>query len=312
MNIYTRKPHHQRVGAHQRKEHILSNRMLLAAVSDTHGGHKLGLCNPDTLLEDITSNDVKRYSPQISEVQKWMWETYLWGIDETIKLAGKDDIILLHNGDPTHGKASFLQLMSSRQSDQIDIAVANFDPWLQYENVKMIRFAVGTGIHEMGEGSSSITISKMIKAKHSHLDIQTIYHGLLNVGNFLVDYSHHGPSKGIRKWLEGNELRFYLRSIMIDDIMAGKRPPHLVLRGHYHMYRREFLEIITNGKSYESWIVLLPGFTFKDDYTRRATRSDYKQTVGMVIFELIDGRLYQTHRFTKTVDIRTKELYNDN
>jgi len=90
--------------------------------------------------------------------------------------------------------------------------------------------------------------------------------------------------------------------------MAGHRPPHLIIRGHYHTYRREFLEMSSNGNFIESWAMLLPGFTFKDDYTRRATRSDYKQTVGMVALEIVDGRLVQTIPFIRTIDIRTQEI----
>lgn len=105
-------------------------RKIIVGISDTHGGHKLGLCNPNVILQDINNGEVKPYSPQISEIQKWMWEVYEWGKEEVIKLAGKDDIILIHNGDPTHGKAIFLQTMTNQISEQILIAKANIEPWL--------------------------------------------------------------------------------------------------------------------------------------------------------------------------------------
>jgi hypothetical protein len=182
------------------------------------------------------------------------------------------------------------------------------DPWMQYKNVKTVRLAVGTNIHELGEGSASALIADAMIKAHPKVDIGVVYHGLLNIGGYLIDYAHHGPNVGSRKWLEGNELRLYLRSIMMSEIMEGRKPPDIVMRGHYHVYRREFLEIIANGNSFTSWAVLLPGFTFKDDYTRRATRSEFKQTVGMLAFEIIDGHLFEVYRFTKTVDIRTKEV----
>jgi len=273
-----------------------------------HGGHKLGLCTPDTILKQIENGEIKNYSPQLSETQKFMSNVYEWGISETLQLAGEDDVVLIHDGDPTHGKAIFLQLMSSQLSDQLLIAQANIERWLQYKNVKTIRFAVGTGLHELGEGSSSILVANALQGKYPNINISVVYHGLLDVDGFLIDYAHHGPYIGSRKWLEGNELRYYLRSIMMSELMEGHTPPHLVMRGHYHVYRREYLEICVNGKSYESWAVLLPGFTFKDDYTRRATKSEYKQTVGLLAFELLDGHLYQMHRFTKSVDIRTREI----
>lgn len=284
------------------------NRKILAVVSDTHAGHKLGLANPETELQQIENGEVKIYSPQLLETQKFMWDVYKWGIEETVSLANKDEIVLIHNGDPTHGKASFLETMTNRIADQLLIGQANVEPWLQYPNVKTVRFAVGTGLHEFSEGTAATVIANALINKYSKINIGVVYHGLLDIDGFLVDYAHHGPFIGSRKWLEGNELRYYLRSMMMSEIMNRQTPPHLVLRGHYHVYRREFLEVLANGDSYESWIVLLPGFTFKDDYTRRATKSEYKQTVGLMAFEILDGRLYNIHRFTKTVDIRTKEI----
>ena len=283
-------------------------RKIIAVLSDTHGGHKLGLCNPNVKLKSIENADIREYSPELSETQKFMWNVLEWGASETIKLAGKDDIVLLHDGDPTHGNAKFLETMTTRMSDQILIAVSNLEPLLKHKNVKVARFAAGTGLHEMGEGSAALLIAENIRSKYPKLNTEVVYHGLLDIDGFLIDYAHHGPFVGSRIWLAGNELRYYLRSLMMSEIMEGKTPPHLILRGHYHVYRKEYLEISANGELYESWAFVLPGFTFKDDYTRRATRSEFKQTIGMMTFEIINGRLYHAHKFTKTIDIRTKEI----
>lgn len=286
----------------------MKSRYIVAILSDIHSGHRLGLCNPKTVLEDITNGKVTTYNPQLTETQNFMWEVHEWGKEETIKLAGKDDVILIHDGDPTHGKAPFLETMTTRMSDQFAIAEANFDVWMKHKNVKMVRFAAGTGVHEMGESSSSLTIADALRRSYPEKDIGVVYHGLLDIKGFTIDYAHHGPNVGSRSWLTGNELRLYLRSVMMSEMMSGHRPPHLIIRGHYHTYRREFLEISSNGNFIESWAMLLPGFTFKDDHTRRATRSDFKQTVGMVALEIVDGNLVRTFPFIKTVDIRTQEI----
>lgn len=278
-------------------------------INDIHSGHKLGLCNPETELEDHSNGATITYHPDISEIQKLMWDTHIWGLENTIDLADKDDIILVHDGDPTHGKAPFLETMGTRMSDQIIIAEANFAPWLKYKNVKMMRFAIGTGIHEMGEGSSSILIANALQNEHHKLDVDVVYHGELDIDGFKIDYAHHGPNIGTRVWLTGNEMRLYLRSIMMREIMDRHDPPDLVMRGHYHTYHREYLEINTAKKAYGSWIVLLPGFTFKDDYTRRATKSEFKQGFGILVFELVNGKLHEMHKFIRSVDLRTKEVY---
>lgn len=283
-------------------------RKILACISDTHAGHKLGLCNPDTELKDIDNGTVRIYNPQLSEIQNLMWDTYTWGMDNVIKLARGDEIVLIHNGDPTHGRAIFLQSMTDEISEQILIAKANIEPWLKYKNVKTLRFAVGTGIHEHSNGSASTLISELLRAEYPKVDIGVVYHGVLDIDGYKIDYAHHGPFTGSRKWLEGNQLRYYLENIMLTDLVDQNNPPDLVIRGHYHVYKKEIVEISTNGGWVESAVVVLPGFTFKDDYTRRATKSEYKQMFGMVAFELLDGHLYRIHKFIRTVDLRTKEI----
>lgn len=283
-------------------------RKIIACISDTHGGHKMGLCNPDTKLRDIDNGQVRIYSPQLSEIQKLMWNTYTWGKDEIIKLAGKDEIILIHNGDPTHGRAIFLQSITDEISDQILIAKSNLDPWMQCKNVKSVRFAVGTGIHEFSNGSASTLVSQLLRSEYPKVDTDVVYHGVLDIDGYKIDYAHHGPFTGSRKWLEGNQLRFYLNNIMISELMDGNTPPDMVIRGHYHVYKKEYMEMFARGEYFESNIIVLPGFTFKDDYTRKATRSEYIQMFGMVAFEILDGHLYRIHKFIKTVDLRTKEI----
>lgn len=282
-------------------------RTIIAAISDTHAGHKLGLCNPETELEEVDNNQNIKYHPQLSETQKFLWETYKWGVNETIKLAGDDDLFVIHNGDPTHGKAGFLVTMTSRMSDQILIAQANLNEWFKYKNMKGLELTIGTGLHEMGEGSSSLLIAELLRNKYPKIDVSIVYHGLLSIRGIDIDYAHHGAFPGSRVWLKGNEMRYYLRDIMMREVLSGKKPPDLVLRGHYHVYRREFVEITTDDYQYGSWIVTLPGFTFKDDYTRRATKSEFKQSCGMVVFEILDGQLYKTHKFVQSVDIRTRK-----
>jgi len=85
----------------------LKSRYIVAIVSDEHAGHKLGLCNPKAKLEQLENGKIIEYYPQLSETQKFMWEVHEWGKEEALKLAGKDDVILIHDGDPTHGKASY-------------------------------------------------------------------------------------------------------------------------------------------------------------------------------------------------------------
>ena len=53
-------------------------RVILAVASDKHGGHKLGLLNPRTILEDEDSKgNLIQWTPDLQSFQQ-----YLWGLHE--------------------------------------------------------------------------------------------------------------------------------------------------------------------------------------------------------------------------------------
>jgi len=279
-------------------------RVILVAMSDPHGGHKLGLLNPKTVLWDEDGND---YHPTLNKTQQYLWKVYMTAKEEVVKLAGKDEIVLLSLGDLSQGDKYLSEQISTRMSDQIQMAVWGFEPWVKLPNVKKVRIAKGTGSHSFGEGSTEILVGSILGEKYNKKNIKVLDHGLANIGGLSVDYAHHGPYPGSRNWLQGNVARYYLRSLMQDEINAGEIPPDLVLRGHYHTYIKELLNIQANGLSYESMLCILPSMCMPGNWTRQATRSVSRITNGVIAFEILDGKIYQAHKFTSTLDIRTRE-----
>ncbi len=275
------------------------DRKIILAITDTHGGSSVGLCNPDTILKR-PNGDI---NPALSESQKFLWEVYEWGIRETFKLAGDDEVLVIHDGDITQGIVFNEESLTNAIADQIQIAFANFQPIMSRDNVKHLRIVTGTPVHEMGENSAPILLSEMMKLKYPDVDIRLVNHELINYGGIDIDVAHHGASRGYRVWLEGNQLRFYLRNIMFNEILAGNKPPELVLRGHYHTYRVEYLEMMDN----KSWIILLPSLTLMDNYSRKVTRSEYRNEIGVVAIEIINNRIHDIHPFIKRIDLRVKE-----
>lgn len=279
-------------------------RTILFGMSDIHSGFTLGLCNPETKLQDDTGN-YRRVD--LSTSQEFLWETFTDGIEKLKELAGGDDIYVFSMGDITHGTKHHSQQVSTRLSDQLTIAYENFIPVLSLPNVKAARFAIGTPAHTFGEGSSDIILTERLQAKFPNLDIRCLYHGLAKIGNFKVDYAHHGPKPGSRNWLYGNDARLYLRSKMMGDLDNNDEPANLVLRGHYHTFTKEWCGISRNNKLYESWLVIMPSLCLLGDYGIQITSSVYRISPGVVAFELINDRLHQTHVFTSKLDIRTVE-----
>lgn len=278
-------------------------RKIIAYISDSHAGHMHGLVNPATTLIGMRQDgDLYEYKPTLNEIQKYLWGIYTDGIVSTASLADGDEIILIHGGDPTHGIKYTDAVSEPTIENQLAIAVANLEPWLQV-GVKRMRIVAGTGSHEYNDGSATGLIRRMFK-EHSDVDIKALYHGLLDVDGFTVDYAHHGPGPGIRMWTKGNVARYYLISLMTAEIVDGSRPPDLVLRGHYHEYTDERVRL----GEHVSWIVIAPSMCMPDSYTRQVTKSVYRVRNGVTAFELVDGKLADIHCYHKTVDIRTREV----
>lgn len=280
------------------------HRVILVALSDTHGGNKLGLMPPDVVLHQ-QGRDGKMidYSPEPTDSQLFLWEKYQEWILSIKRLAGNDEVVIIHNGDLTHGNKYPVELVSTRMSDQISIACSNLSRLLDFPNVKMVRLTTGTGAHNFGEGSADFLVGDMLQTFSPENDIETVYHGLLDIDGYIVDYAHHGPGPGIRDWLRGNVARFYLRDIVYRELRAGKRPPNLILRAHVHTP----VFITEDYDGFEVKLMVTPPMCFLSDHARQFTQSTSAITVGMAAFEIVDGKLMDTYRFYETVELRTRE-----
>ena len=280
------------------------NRTILGAFGDTHGGHILGLLNPETKLK---TGEGGYKTPQLNQPQEYLWEIYTKHIKQLMEFADGDDICLLHMGDVTQGKVFGTQLVSTKTSDQFSIAYYNFVPWLEHKNVKYLRMVIGTSVHIFGEGTSEDIIEERIKSSYPNINIRSMYHSLLDYKGVTIDYSHHGPSSGIRNWLKGNEARYYMRSLMWDELACGNKPPHIIMRGHYHTSVKEYLSIRFDGKEYESWLYVLPSYCMMDEYAIKSTKSQFQITNGMIAIEIKDGKLGKPLQLLDSLDVRTKE-----
>jgi hypothetical protein len=279
-------------------------RTILAVISDTHAGNTGGLLNPNTTLyaEDEEGNPYP-WQPELNASQRYLWELYTENIRKVEAWAAGDEVVVLHTGDECQGDKYKQLLVSTRLSDQIEIAYYNLLPWYDLPNLKAMRVVAGTQAHNFGEGSAAVLVAKLLAKEEPRVSTLPLYHGLLTVNGVVVDYAHHGPHPGSRDWLKGNVARYYLRDLMTREIKKRRRPPDLVLRGHFHTPVHEYLE----DCGYASRLFILPSYCMIGDHGRQVTRSQYEITHGTLAFEIVDGRIVGEKRLYKTIDIRTKE-----
>ena len=275
---------------------------ILFVLSDPHAGHKLGLMNPETKLYD----EGEEYTPTLTGFQKYLWELYTYSIEETQRISKGKDIVVIILGDITNGTKYPEQLVSTRIADQISIFKQSLFPLLALKNIKTLRMVFGTGSHDLGEGSSMLILKDQISPAFPKVDTGVITHGLLDINGKLIDYAHHGPTTGIRDWLNGNEVRYYLKSLIYSEIKMNNPIPNLFLRGHVHGFAHESVYRIENDDLKKSSMTILPSMCGMSEYARQSTRSQHLVSNGIVLYE-IGEKVSDPIPFIRTLDIRMKE-----
>lgn len=277
-------------------------RRLLVFLADTHGGHKLSLMNPDVWLLEEADGELRPYQPQLSAMQRWLWSCYKADIAAVAELADGCQVDVVHVGDVTWGTRYPAGLVSSRLADQPIIAVANMAPWLALPNVASLRLIVGTDSHELGEATAPVLVARELAKDAPGRTVAVLSHLLGDVDGVSVDAAHHGPHPGTREWLKGNQLRYYGRSLMMQEIVQGLEPPDLVIRAHYHEYCRERVPV---GR-WETEVIVLPAYCGLTPYARQATRSISRIGCGLVAVEIEDGGIREIYPRVHTKDVRAR------
>jgi hypothetical protein len=282
----------------------MTKSILLYVLSDPHCGHKLGLMKPDTELFDEGTGNT--YKPTLTGFQEYLYELFLYSLDELSRVSKNKDIVVILLGDITHGNRHQEQVVSTRISDQISIAQQALRPLFSLKNLKSVKLVFGTGSHELGEGSSMILLKNYVEPSFPKVDIRIITHGLLNINDKLIDYAHHGPGTGIRDWLNGNEVRFYLKNIIYKEMRSGGIAPDLVLRGHVHGFAHESIYWIKDNEMKKSSLTVVPSMCGMGEFGRQVSRSPGFISNGIVMYD-INEKLSDPMPIINLTDIRIRE-----
>lgn len=285
-------------------------RTILVCISDTHACFKLGLMNPNVKLYDRNENgDLFSYTPATTAVQDYFWKLLLQGCEAVKLLARNDEIVVIHYGDACHGDKYPKTLVSTELSDQPVIAIANMQPILSLPNVRSFRLTMGTEAHNFNDGNAEKLIIDNLKLLYPNINCEVVMQGLANVDGMEIEYAHRGPFTGSKFHLKGNVAHQWLRDRMTTELLARKTPPRLYGFGHYHEWLYVTETVSVGNNDYTSSLFVMPSFNFPNLWTAAQTQAKSRYTHGIVVFEIINGEIVgNPKRFTRTVDVRTKEI----
>ena len=283
-------------------------RTIVLCISDTHGGFKLGLMNPKVKLIDWDEEgNPITFTPESTAIQKYFWKLFTDGCKALELFARGDSIVAMHFGDATHGYKYPKTLVTTELADQPAIAISNFEPILTLPNVRSCRLVAGTDAHNFDDANAEKLIINNLKLLYPDVSCGLVVHGLADVDGVEIEYAHQGAFPGSKNHLKGNVAHQYLRDKMIGELMAGNTPPQLYIYGHYHEWLWVSETVSIGDKDYTSHLMVMPSFNFPNLWTTAATRAQSRFTHGIVALEIIDGKITDYKRFTRTVDRRTKE-----
>lgn len=283
-----------------------SVRRVVVGIADIHSGHRLGLLNPDTVLvRERDDGSDEEWSPELSETQKYLWRLYQQNIQQLLAFAGKDEIVVVHNGDATQGDAHGGTIPDVTRADQRTIAKFNLLPLARLPQVRLVRLVTGTEVHVPESAEAKVAWSLR---QETGKDVAACHHSRIAVSGVLFDLAHHGPFPGSRDWLKGNVAFYYLKDHVYQDRRLGRCPARVYMRAHYHDYVPVRFEEFWAGERHIYDLTVLPSFAGMTRYAAKATRSKSSLTNGVVCYEIVDGRLGRIEPFMETLDLRTEEV----
>lgn len=282
-----------------------TRRRVVAAISDTHGGYRLGLCDPNVVLlkEDDKGREYE-WTPELTTTQLRLWDVYLDNLADLAEFVGNDPVVGIHGGDVTQGDRFNAQIPEITREDQREIAKVNLLPMVRLPTLDKYRLVTGTEVHV--PEAAEVRVARMLR-NETGKDVRSLHHGRLSFDGVVFDVAHHGPYPGSRDWLRGNVALYYLRDRIYQDRREGVDPATVYLRGHFHEHIDVPFTDTWRGVKRTHRVIVVPSYSGLTHYARKVTRSTPVLTTGMVAFEIIDGKLGEIREFMQRWDLRVEE-----
>ncbi len=284
-------------------------RRLLVDLADMHAGHVLGLLNPDTVLvrQLDEHGEYEEWTPELTATQRLMWPMFQDHIGKLKDLAGRDEIIVFHVGDPTHGTKYAQGLIADvSRSDQRTIAEWNLKPIVGLPNVKTVRLFTGTAAH-VWPSSADAKVARALQQDYPSKDIGSVHHSRSRIGDEIFDTAHHGPHPGSRDWLRGNVALYYLRDRTYRDRRMGREPARVYVRAHRHVWLQMTLNDRWVNRHDKHHLTVIPSYSGLTAHARQVTQSEPELVNGMCVYEIVDGKLRDIHPLIEYTDLRLEE-----
>jgi len=268
-------------------------------ISDGQTGHKQGLVNPASEMEDGVP------------IPLYPIPKSLWDITEDVRdyvdtNCKKYDKWLINLGETTQGNAYKDDLLTAEMHLQFKWAAETMYPFLDMKGMKGARFLQATSWHEYGDGSSSKLMTEMLKAKYKKLDIKQMNQSRMLADDVMFEWTHHGSATSKRKYLEGNAAFLDAKDRVINHLIEGKECPRITVTAHTHKPSKAEASILSNGEYIDNLQIITPPMCGPGAYSRKVANPSMYY-VGMHVI-LADKHGFEVLPFYKRLIDYTLEV----
>jgi len=275
--------------------------------TDHHANNKWGLLQPGTLIEEIAPDGTEYFEePDLNPEQEFLHALRSEALKGVKKIVGKNPIDFVFLGDAHQGTKHVTQYVSQLSSASTRIMIENFRPIFKQLNIRNAEVLFGTAAHDGMGFTHPKSLVMALRAEFQKSDIRLSWHTDIDVDGYVINCAHHGSGTGLRNWLKGNEMRYYLKSLVEDYKDQGEVPPNLVLRGHFHGYHWETIRKYLPSGFSQTDMLLVPSLCGMGAFAKQVTKSRTDIINGSLLLEIRDGKLFDVHEFLAYRDLKRK------
>ncbi len=254
-------------------------RHVIAVVADMQVGSTVAIC--PRRVELIDGGIYQPSKAQASMLRYW---DKCWQL--VYDAAGKDDLLLVANGDLVDGDHhNSYQLWSRRSNDQERAAL---DLLLEpRQKAKECYLVQGTATHVENGGSSEDRLAQELGAHRA----RSLHKLSLDVQGVRFLFAHHGPTPGRAEHTRGDAVRRELRNQFYAALRHGYEPPHVCVWSHQHRFIHETISMEYHGRMHVMHGYITPAWQLATQHIHRLERGPVLADVGLMWFVIEGGRM---------------------
>lgn len=240
--------------------------LVLVGISDTHVGSEVALMPRN--YETRAGNKVHP-----NQLQAWIEGRWALMVKEVFKRVGKDEFILVVNGDIIEGNHhGGRQLSLSDLADQIDAAKQLFKPLV--ERATRVYLTAGTECHTREIETDLANAFGAERTSETGRKVPNRWD--LRMGGGLVAVRHHFPST-TRSHLEASQYSIQMTQEKEAAVNAGLPVPTVLMGAHRHRYG--------SWQTADSLVVVTPPWQGLTRFGGKVVPQEREITVGAVVLD---------------------------